>query len=87
MKISPELKIHKCNACAAELQDSDFERCGITLQPPSQLFFDYVCPKCVHRGRYTVDFDADIADMFEALSALVDHQPRVHRAKIIPLRP
>ena len=72
MIISRSFKIHVCVACSTPLNDEDFIRMGISIFQNNCFFFDYVCRKCEHRGRYVV-IDQPKMNAIEALAALARH--------------
>ena len=57
MYIARSLGIHLCDSCKATLVDQNFVRCGMNLSGKQKwnVFFDYVCPKCRHKGSYLID--------------------------------
>ena len=46
----------ECASCGRRLQDSDFCRCGSTLNVnPGGLYFEYTCPHCDFFGRLLLE--------------------------------
>ena len=70
MIIKRRYRMHRCNACRAKLQDYDFVRLGVGFMPKLQIFFDYLCPRCGHHGRYIIPADGAKTSL-EALKILV----------------
>lgn len=60
--------IDKCGACKVKLEEKNFSRCGVVLKT-QQIFFDYECRACAHRGRWTIDIQSNM-DAPEALMFL-----------------
>lgn len=84
MRIARNLKIHKCNACAAPLDNSDFVSIGLHIRTRMQYFFDYHCPKCTHRGRYVLNLQTGIkvADALEILAAQIEEEEESSDSRI-----
>lgn len=74
MRIARELKIHKCAVCASPLSDEDFLTMGLNLRARLQIYFDYHCPRCAHRGRYNVNLKVGVktVEALQILAAQID---------------
>lgn len=84
MRIARELKIHTCALCSKPLSDDDFITLGLNLRTPFQLFFDYICPACHHRGRYKVDLLSNVktGEALGILAAQIDDDDESSDSKV-----
>lgn len=85
MKLPKRLEIYHCAACNAELGDSDFPSCGVSLhEQPAGIFFNYSCPNCSNFGRYLIPTKADIGPTvaLRQLAELLDFEDASERGTI-----
>ncbi|HEY3319190.1 MAG TPA: hypothetical protein VGP72_01785 [Planctomycetota bacterium] len=83
MIVPRDLNVHHCFFCKKPMDDEDFVRCGVGILPKTYLFFDYICHRCSHHGRYVVNLDCNVGPV-EAHMLLADliqnGEPQQYRA-------
>ena len=86
MTISPMLPINHCSYCKFPLRGSEFSKVAVALGPRVRLLFDYECPRCKFRGRYScrISQGARTTDAIRVLLQIVSDQDERAAAFIEP---